>query len=198
MSIEELRTDDMMTRVRWLTREVQELRAQLNGRAGGTVYPNGLPAVTVGVLSDGTYGIEILDESGGTVFKVTNSGQSAPYQLIPLGTPSTSVRYDSTSATYETAWVADFWCTGTQLSFYYSLEVPSGQFSVRVQVSEFGGGTTVLQTDTQTASGIYLVEQPMPAGAVGSFFRLEVQIKRDSGAATGALGIWSHPVNRPA
>lgn len=154
--------------------------------------------IILGRLDEGEYGIEIRDESGGLVYKVTNAGQAAPYQLVPLGTPSTAVRYDSTSSTYETAWVASFWCTGTELSFYYSREVPSGSFSVRTQITEYGGTAVPLQEDTRTASGIYLVEQTLPDGSIGKFMQLEVQIKRDSGVGTGALGIWSHPVNRPA
>ena len=68
--VEDLRTDDLHDRVKWLTREVLELRAQLNGRAGGTVYPNGEPAIVQGPFSDGTHGQRFYDTDGNLLVAV--------------------------------------------------------------------------------------------------------------------------------
>lgn len=210
MTIESQRTDDLVERVKTLTKDLSELRGLFIGRFSGAMTggsipirdPNGVTLVTLGLLSDGSYGIQINDVNGQIVYKVTSAGQLAPYQYLVWS--SVAATYGTVSATYDELFRFDFSSTGPRVQYDINADNAGGTMDWKITIAEFGAAQ-VNVVEQIGASGQYAGPFTIPSSAlvsgtdvVGRTMSMRLLARRTSGAGTPTLRLNAPAYNRPA
>jgi len=162
--------------------------------------------VEVGKLDDGSYGFELRNSSGTTLFKLTTEGQITPRQYLAWSSNGTTIGF--TSASYTEIFRSDFDSLGPRVDYDIQAN-PLSPMDFKIQCYEYhyGGpsGTPVDVVEQITANGQYHGNFDIPvAGLVdgtdvqGKNMTIRVLGRRTSGANTPTLRLNAPFSNREA
>lgn len=195
MSIEDRRTDDLVQRIKSLTKDLDELRAMVIGRlpgasaAGGSiVFPDesGHPLATFGRLSDGSTGIQIQSALfGWNLAKMTDAGWIAPHLMGTAYDPAATKTV--TSGTFADTYAILFGsCLGPGVEVMIPW-VTAAATTAELQVTSNAGGTTAIHALPANSSGYAFVRwlHGTPPGT--GPFDLRAQARRATGVGNVSI-----------
>lgn len=173
---------------------------------------DGNELVRLGLLDDGgNYGIQVTNDQGGRVFRVTQNGMRepswplaiTPAPTAPVGNGST-MRAGTTSATYTELWRADFYCTGYGISFDFYEFPNGGNMDWRAMVYEVGGGSpaelftrTGVTANAQYAAGLSIPTDGLAipgSDPIGKSLTMRIEARRNSGSNSVDIGVNASPL----
>lgn len=160
----------------------------------------GVERVRIGETASDDYGFRIRNSSGETIFEVDDGGQVYPYLQLAMGTTGGFAGMGISSATYggDGLYLVDFYCVAPNVDLTWACSFPGGHSStmdVRVRAYVNGSYTTLSETTGINTSSTGAVDSPLPAGAVGTVIRLQVEARRASGSDLLGLQIALQPRN---
>jgi len=160
----------------------------------------GSDRLRIGEIDADNYGLRIKNRDGDTIYEVDDGGQVYPYLVVPMGSTGGVSGMLITSGSYggDGIYYADWYCTGPNVQVIWGCSFPGGHSStmdVRVRTYVNGGYTTVSETTAIATSSTGTVNFALPASAIGTVIRVQVEARRASGSDTLGLQIVAHPRN---